>query len=479
MKFELLYLLILLSTLSHNIYAQPEYNSGESFHQLIEESKTLNESFPDSALVLARKALVLAERLNSDSLKAKAHIAVSASYSYLADYNSAVENSFKALGYAEPLQDTISMIDAYNNLGIDFMYQEDYQASRKYFKEVESLSMRYGDSLRWGHALNNLGLVVGYGGGNSDEEMQYYELAKPIFLAIGEREGYANVLLNIGTIYTERQEYILANRYYEEALGTFRELNYATAVEQTLQSMSENLLEQGNANQALASANEALEVALQNSIIQDLPFIYELITKIYISKSDYRQAYEYQRKHYAIQDSIFNSEKSLQIHELKTRYETEQKQHQIELLTTQYELSKLNLLKKKREQYAFIFVIIFLVVIGGLVGYVIITRARLNQQLLSQEIDNLRLKINSFVEGSAQDLDIKMEEVNEKLITPLSEREFEILMLAISDQSNGAIADKLFVSVNTVKFHLKNVYEKLGVSNRKEALQFAINTSKD
>ncbi|MEP4597726.1 MAG: helix-turn-helix transcriptional regulator, partial [Cyclobacteriaceae bacterium] len=75
-------------------------------------------------------------------------------------------------------------------------------------------------------------------------------------------------------------------------------------------------------------------------------------------------------------------------------------------------------------------------------------------------------------------LEINSDQLNKRLITPLSDREFEILMLAVSDKSNSEIADQIFVSVNTVKYHLKNIYEKLGVSNRKEALQFAINPTK-
>ncbi|MEQ8532548.1 MAG: helix-turn-helix transcriptional regulator, partial [Imperialibacter sp.] len=66
-----------------------------------------------------------------------------------------------------------------------------------------------------------------------------------------------------------------------------------------------------------------------------------------------------------------------------------------------------------------------------------------------------------------------------RLAQPLSEREFEILTHALSNLNNSEIAEKVFVSVNTVKYHLKNIYEKLGVTNRKEALQFALSTPKE
>ncbi|WP_194852229.1 LuxR C-terminal-related transcriptional regulator [Nonlabens antarcticus] len=51
----------------------------------------------------------------------------------------------------------------------------------------------------------------------------------------------------------------------------------------------------------------------------------------------------------------------------------------------------------------------------------------------------------------------------------LTNRENEILDLIADGKSNKQIADELFISINTVKYHVKKIYEKLEVSNRKEA----------
>ena len=51
----------------------------------------------------------------------------------------------------------------------------------------------------------------------------------------------------------------------------------------------------------------------------------------------------------------------------------------------------------------------------------------------------------------------------------LSARELDMLK-CIGDLSNQEIADKLFVSLNTVKTHLKNIYIKLDVDNRTKAV---------
>jgi DNA-binding NarL/FixJ family response regulator len=55
----------------------------------------------------------------------------------------------------------------------------------------------------------------------------------------------------------------------------------------------------------------------------------------------------------------------------------------------------------------------------------------------------------------------------------LTPRELEILRLVANGASNGLIARQLWVTEQTVKFHLSNVYRKLNVSNRTEASHVA------
>ena len=57
--------------------------------------------------------------------------------------------------------------------------------------------------------------------------------------------------------------------------------------------------------------------------------------------------------------------------------------------------------------------------------------------------------------------------------SPLSERETEVLTLLSSGKSYNSIGDLLFISKDTVKYHIKNIYLKLQVDNRAEAIEKA------
>ena len=53
----------------------------------------------------------------------------------------------------------------------------------------------------------------------------------------------------------------------------------------------------------------------------------------------------------------------------------------------------------------------------------------------------------------------------------MSARELEVLHLLATDLDGPEIAQHLFVSLNTLRTHTKNIYAKLGVNNRRAAVR--------
>jgi DNA-binding NarL/FixJ family response regulator len=65
---------------------------------------------------------------------------------------------------------------------------------------------------------------------------------------------------------------------------------------------------------------------------------------------------------------------------------------------------------------------------------------------------------------------LRMEQINQQIATPVSEREFELLQLIYDGRTNQQIADQLYISLNTVKKHINNAYLKLDCFSRASAI---------
>ena len=74
-------------------------------------------------------------------------------------------------------------------------------------------------------------------------------------------------------------------------------------------------------------------------------------------------------------------------------------------------------------------------------------------------LDDIQIE-DAYTEGPDQTM----------LIEPLTARELEVLALLGDGVTNREVADELYVSVGTVKRHTHNIYAKLGVKNRAQAV---------
>lgn len=77
---------------------------------------------------------------------------------------------------------------------------------------------------------------------------------------------------------------------------------------------------------------------------------------------------------------------------------------------------------------------------------------------------------NPKEQTSKKENSVLIEPLIEGLIEPLTKRETQVMALVQQGLNNKEIAEKLFISLNTLKVHIRNLYGKMGVENRTQAL---------
>ncbi|MBC7851411.1 MAG: response regulator transcription factor [Chitinophagaceae bacterium] len=84
---------------------------------------------------------------------------------------------------------------------------------------------------------------------------------------------------------------------------------------------------------------------------------------------------------------------------------------------------------------------------------------------------SLEIALSNFAQRSNQQApELKMDKINRHLLSPLTEREYIVVNHIYNGKTNNQVAAAMFVSLNTIKVHIKNAYLKLDASSRTMAV---------
>lgn len=84
---------------------------------------------------------------------------------------------------------------------------------------------------------------------------------------------------------------------------------------------------------------------------------------------------------------------------------------------------------------------------------------------------SLEIAISNFANRSNYQVpDLHLDKINKHLLSPLTDREFKVLQLIYQGKTNNQIAEELFVTINTVKVHIRNAYLKLDAASHSTAI---------
>ena len=230
-------------------------------------------------------------------------------------------------------------------------------------------------------------------------------------------------------------------------------------------------MSQGNLKSAESNIDELLQLSHKLSLVENTYRLMNMQVDLLIATKDYKGAIEIVEGMEVLRDTLTKREKQRAILILDQEYQTAQREQQIELLRLENDLKDANLAKSRSAQVVIIIGASTVILILAIFFYYRNRKLVADREAQELRADALHKRLVDL-NVRTSDLELDLEKINDKLNTPLSEREFEALKLSMEGKTNSEISEHLFVTVSTVKFHLRNTYAKLGVSNRKEALAY-------
>lgn len=336
---------------------------------------------PNTAEKYATKALSLSQTIQYKKGQANSYHLLGMINSYLSNNDKALEYYMFSLKLNQERDDKRAMSTSYNNIGLIYYNQGNYEKALKYYLISLQMDESLNDQKGMASSYNNVGLIY-WAQNNLDKAQEYFQKAVVIYAQMNDKKGLGGAYSNIGGVAYYKGKADVAILYFQKSYDFYKEINYKTGCATALTNISEILTEQKKYDEALKFANEAIEIHKELGNKSDMTYgllavaknysdqkqyaksidklkeVIELAKEVNAQKqlsqaylmsaqtfsqmNDFKQAYSYFQEYSAIKDSMFTKESSAQIAEMNTKYDTDKKSKEIELLKKESEIQQLN-----------------------------------------------------------------------------------------------------------------------------------------
>jgi tetratricopeptide (TPR) repeat protein len=315
----------------------------------------------EKSLENTRNALKIFKKIGDKINIAHCLTAIGVVYLNMSQYDTALDHFLNSLKICEDIAYKKGIKENANNIGIVHFRQENFKDALIYYQKSLQIDKELENKIGIATSLNNIGLIY-QNWGKYDQAIEYYLKALRMSDQLEDKAGMANTWMNLGITYSSLEDYGKSEEYLQRSLKMASELNLEIQIIQTSINLGEVYSRQKKHNLAIIYLQKALKGAKAVNSKEFSRCIFYNLSEIYSQRGDYQKALEYHRLFFKANQEIFNQEKSKQITEMQTRYETFEKEKRIEILEKNNQIQKLQLSKERVTRNAFIMGFILVII---------------------------------------------------------------------------------------------------------------------
>jgi len=440
----------------------------------------------EEALAYFQKALQMREKIGDKSKIAIVMHSIGVTHWYMAELKIASEYFLKEIEIFRELNDKKNLAAGLNNLGNIYIKLGNYEKSLNYYLASLRIKEELQDKIEIAIALTGLGNFF-WKRENDDSALKYHLQALEIYKTLNEKKYLSTAYNSIGLAYALKEDYGKSLEYYFNGLQITREINddfntgiilnniasvyvnekkYSEALDYFLKSLKIKKTSENKAGIAETSKNigslylqmkdyqnafdylsKGFDVAKQIDDIDILKDYYQSFSDYYTAIGNIDKAFDNYKKYVALEDSIFSLESNKQITEMRTKYETEKKEKEIDILTKNAEIQKLKLRKNKIIIFSFIFGFIVILILAYII-YRAYRREKIEikkRKIAERKLNNLNQNLEKRVKEEVQ---IRREQ---------EYKAFEQSRLAALGELAAGIAHEINQPLHSIAFAIDNM----------------------
>lgn len=317
------------------------------------------------------------------------------------DFEKAVAFHQKSLLFKIALADTLSIAKTMNNIGVVYMDLGKYPDARKFMKQALEYYIIKRDSSGVAASYNNMGQLFNENK-MIDSALIYYSLSLEIKRKIHDLRGIGNTLNNMGMIYFDKKQNEKATELFEEALQIRAELGDRFGLSSTLNNLANLYYSEKKYPKAIEFFRKSLEIADSEKLNVMKQRNYTGLAGLYDETGRKEDALKYYKLLNAIKDSIYKEDLNKQLGDLTLKYQNEKSKKENEILTHENQIQELEL-KVADTRQIILFVVIMLLVAGGIVVFMIMKNR--SNHLLNEQLQQLNRELEMKVAQRTAELE--------------------------------------------------------------------------
>jgi tetratricopeptide (TPR) repeat protein len=392
----------------------------------------------DKALQYYNMSRGIRDEINDENGIARVLNNIGEIYKFRGDFSNAMLNYQASYEIKKELGDRPGMANTLNNLGEIYNFWGEHEEALNFYQESYTIRRELGDNSGMAASMFNIGSIY-KDISNYDQALEYLSGALDLYETLSEKRGMASCYNMLGEVYLEEGNYDLSIDYFLESFRIEEELNNQQGNARSLQNLGQVFLKQEDYDRAIGYYQQALDIynSLGNqkgiaeiyihladanskkenyqqairyydmsielsgalNLRSNLVVIYGGLANLYENLSDYSRSLEYYRMSIALRDSLTSEAVQNNINALETRYQTEQKEKEIQLKDAELMAQAAEIKQKNAQQVALIIGIALFMALAAAIFIGYRQKQHANQVLSDQKakIEQINMEITDSI----------------------------------------------------------------------------------
>jgi signal transduction histidine kinase/Tfp pilus assembly protein PilF len=376
----------LLDSLEKSLAGTPDSTRMKRMYQFAKDNLNV---YPRLSYRVAEDASKLAIRAGDKRREAMNYSLLGVVEKNNGEYEKALDWQLKSLKLNEEINDKKSLAISHNDLGVLYKVMKDYPTALVHYQQSLELCREIGMQNGIAFTLSNIGTIYDQMGEN-DKALDYYHQSLAKAREINNEGAMVNALSNIGEMLAKTGKTQEALTYFLDAIKIDRKNDDKYGMILSSVNLGNTYKDLGNYSEAKKYLEDAVQIAKENDAAPMLANCYSSLSGLYERTGDYRNALKYHQLYTSINDSILNTERTKQLAEMQTKYETTKKEEEISRLSQESKITALQLEQselRSGQRRNLVIVLSVLVLFVIVISVLLVNRNRLkSKEKLSAEL---------------------------------------------------------------------------------------------